>query len=94
MVEHLLNDIQLANECISDFGVIFVDDVLNPHWLGVIEGVCRYMMRAPSIIPFALTSNKLLFARLSAYKFYLDVFRDSGFPQKTVEFFGKVLVVF
>jgi hypothetical protein len=82
----------LANECLSDFGVIFVDDILNPHWLGVIEGVCRYMQRAPTIVPFALNSNKLLFARLSAYRFYLDVFRESGIGQKNVEFFGKTLV--
>jgi hypothetical protein len=35
--EHTLSDLTLAKECISPAGVIFVDDILNVHWLGVIE---------------------------------------------------------
>jgi hypothetical protein len=92
-VEHTMHDLALANECISDFGVIFLDDILNPQWLGVVEGVCRYLMRSPTIFPFAINSNKLFLCRMSAYKYYLQAFSEFSVPPQRAELFGKTVLV-
>ena len=61
-----MSDIALADRCIADFGVVLVDDILNSHWLGVIEvfaaiwrGLRCLWRIPPAIVPFAIHSNKL-----------------------------------
>ena len=99
-VRHVMNDLALADACIGDFGVVLVDDILNPQWLGVIEGVCRYMTRlrlpfrgSPNLAPFAINSNKLLLCRPRAYQLFVDAFRQSLDPPGSVQFFGKPVFV-
>lgn len=92
-VEHTMHDLRLANDCLSDAGVIFVDDILSPHWLGVVEGVCRYMMQSPTIVPFAISTNKLLLCRMSVHSYFAQAFRECAHVQKEVVFFGKNLIV-
>ena len=70
--EHTINDLNLARECLSPGGVIFVDDILNHHWLGVVEGVGKFLSQSPTIVPFAVGFNKLMLSRLSYHEFYLE----------------------
>ncbi len=98
-VRHVMSDIALADRCIADFGVVLVDDILNAHWLGVVEGVCRYLagsplslVRSPNLVPFAINSNKLFLCRPSAYDQYLQAFSGLN-PTKAVQFFGRSVLV-
>jgi hypothetical protein len=98
-VRHVMSDMALADRCIADFGVVLVDDILNSHWLGVIEGVCRYLVRSPlslmhspGIVPFAINSNKLFLCRPSTYDQYLQAFNELS-PAKAVQFFGRAVLV-
>lgn len=88
-VRHVVSDLSLAAECVSRFGVIFVDDFLNPHWLGVAEGVCRYLSHAPHVLPFAINSNKLLLCRAPSYEYYSRAFAEFLSPPHRAEFFGR-----
>jgi hypothetical protein len=92
-VEHTLNDLAVASKAIADGGVVILDDILNAHWLGVIEGALRFLWRRPTLLPFAIGHNKLFLAQLSHRKRYLDRFSASGFCKKRdVEFGGYTLV--
>jgi hypothetical protein len=91
--EHTIHDLRLANDCLSNVGVIFLDDFLNPEWIGVTEGACRYLSAAPTIVPFALCSNKLLLCRISVQQYFLQAFREHLAVRKEVTFFGKTLLV-
>jgi hypothetical protein len=99
-VRHVMNDMALADACIADFGIVLVDDILNPHWLGVIDGVCRYLMpsrlrvwRPAGIVPFAINSNKLFLCRPGAHDKYVKAFKECPPTPNTVEFFGKTVLV-
>ena len=63
-VEHTINDLKIAAELINNQGVVILDDILNHHWLGVIEGAISYLNTSPTLIPFAIGHNKLFLANL------------------------------
>ena len=71
-VEHTIHDLALAEAVVQPNGLVFVDDVTNHHWLGVIEGVMRYLDRRPTLWPVAIGFNKLLLSPMSVSKMYMD----------------------
>ncbi len=85
------HDLRLAQSCILPGGIVIADDILSPHWLGVVTGVARFLARDAHLVPFAVSSNKLYFTTdtKSAEK-YRDGLRKT-FPlalEKTdIEFF-------
>lgn len=81
-VEHTISDLNLAHRLLAPQGVVILDDVSNPHWLGVIEGCMRFLDRRPTLVPFAVGQNKLLMANLSYVDTYREMFRTSGFCTK------------
>jgi hypothetical protein len=91
-VEHTIRDLETANELICNEGVVILDDILNHHWLGVIEGLTRFLATRPTLIPFAIGCNKLYLAKLSYQKFYFDLLARSPLNSKIVMFFGHTLV--
>lgn len=91
--EHTINDLEIADKLTSNEGVVIVDDVLNSHWLGVIEGVTNYLSRYPTLVPFALGGNKLYLSKLSYQSFYFDFFKTSPLLSKVVRFFGHSIAV-
>ena len=91
-VEHTVSDLFLANDLISNEGVVILDDILNYHWLGVIEGVGRFLEKRPTLVPFAIGHNKLYLAKLSYRDFYFNLFAKSGLGTKVVLFHGWNLV--
>ena len=91
-VEHTISDLVLANDLISNEGVVILDDILNYHWLGVIEGVGRFLDRRPTLVPFAIGHNKLYMAKISFRSFYHDLFANSPMNTKIVNFYGHSVV--
>lgn len=91
-VEHTTNDLHLANRLIANSGVVILDDILNAGWLGVIEGAVRFLMTAPTLVPFAIGGNKLYLAKLSYYAHYFSLVNDSKLKTKIVKFVGRDIV--
>ena len=91
-VRHTINDLQLANVLTSHAGVVFLDDILNYHWLGVIEGIVKYLLLEPTLVPFAIGHNKLLLCKLSYYDRYFKAMNAFALRTKIVTFLGTNLV--
>ena len=92
-VEHTLSDLKLASELIKNTGVVLLDDILHPNWLGVIEGAVKFLSTHPTLVPFAIGHGKLFLSRLSYRDYYFNLFSNSGLITSTVKFFGWNLVV-
>jgi cephalosporin hydroxylase len=90
--EHTINDLHLANCIVHNEGVVIVDDILNAHWLGVIEGVMLYLQARPTLVPFALGHNKLYMCKLSFHAAYLEAMSQCALATKQCLFFGHRLV--
>lgn len=91
-VRHTLSDLQLANELTSNEGVVILDDILNHHWLGVIEGAVKYLQREPTLVPFGIGHNKLLLCKLSFHRRYFEALQQSPLKTKVVSLLGTDLV--
>jgi hypothetical protein len=73
--EHTISDILLADNVIQPQGFVLVDDILNSHWMGVIDGVTNYLKTRPRLWPLAVGYNKLVMCRMSmqpAYKLFFQ----------------------
>jgi hypothetical protein len=66
-VHHTVNDLELASSVTMAGGVVFLDDVKNWGWPGVIEGFSRYSLLQPfpRLVPFLLFGNKFLLTTAS-----------------------------
>jgi hypothetical protein len=91
--EHTISDLQLASGVVGGFGMVILDDVLNPYWLGVIEGTVRYLEQRPTLWPVAIGHNKLLLCPMSAHRTYLDALRPVIDARGNVRLCGYELLV-
>jgi hypothetical protein len=84
MIEHTMNDFNVAMQLTSPQGVIFVDDYTNSDWPGVQEGMAKlYFTSSPRFVPLVLTCNKLIACHISYHaKFlkHIGEFVRSNFP--------------
>ena len=57
-------DLTLCKSVLSEGGIIAIDDFLNPHAIGVSEGVYRFFLHSPAetLRPFVYCANKLFCA--------------------------------
>lgn len=91
--EHTISDLIFAQKSIIPQGVVILDDILNSHWLGVIEGAIRYLLTKPTLIPFAIGYNKLLLANISyATRYYKLMAASSLCVKADVEFCGHKVI--
>ena len=91
---HTLNDLKVAEKYVADGGVVILDDILHPHWLGVMDGLVEYLNGHPTLVPFAIGHNKLFLCKFSYHQRYLDEARKSRSATKLIDFMGhKVWVV-
>lgn len=90
---HTLNDLRLAEKYIADGGVVILDDILHPHWLGVMDGLVEYLSNHPTLVPFAIGHNKLFLCKFSYHQKYLDVASKSKSATKLIEYMGHKLWV-
>ena len=92
-VEHTMSDLRLASDLIKNTGVVLLDDILHPNWLGVIEGAVKFLNTNPTLVPFAIGHGKLFLSRLSFRDYYFNLLSGSVLSTNTVKFFGWNLVV-
>lgn len=58
------SDIELAEACLHDWGIIILDDVFNRNWPGVNEGLADFFSHNEStLVPFAIGINKVFLCR-------------------------------
>ena len=91
-VEHVINDLKIAERILSNEGVVILDDINNHWWMSVTEGLCKYMMTSPPLIPFAVGDNKMFLCKMSYHPYYIQKMQESIFHTKTSKFFGHNLV--
>lgn len=89
---HTLNDLRIAEDCLAEGGIVFLDDFLNPAWPGVMEAVVRYLDgpdRPGRLAPVGYGENKFFLTTKGAAKAYGDlfakIFRDLLRSHKKVE---------
>lgn len=67
----VIGDLELSERALSRDGIVIVDDVFNPSWPGVGEGVHRYFAREhAAFVPIIIGGNKAFFVRHAAYVRY------------------------
>jgi hypothetical protein len=86
--EHTIADIKLAQAVLDPAGIVFVDDITNPHWLGVVEGVITYLRQQPPIWPVAVGCNKLLLCPISVHATYRSLLHELTSFSKSLRFCG------
>jgi hypothetical protein len=73
MVEHTINDIEIAMELTDPLGIILIDDYTNADWPGVQEGVAKlFFTKAMRFVPLAVSCNKLFMCHISYHTKFLD----------------------
>ncbi|QGZ57558.1 class I SAM-dependent methyltransferase [Paraburkholderia acidiphila] len=66
-----LNDLRLAESTLAPYGIVAIDDILNPDWPGIVTGAVRYFDGQTKLRPVAFIENKLL----CAYESHADIYR-------------------
>ena len=90
---HTLNDLKIAEKYVADAGVVILDDILHPHWLGVMDGLVQYLSDFPTLVPFAVGHNKMFLCKFSYHQKYLEIAQKSHSATKQIEFMGHKLWV-
>jgi hypothetical protein len=91
--EHTISDLKKAQLRLHPEGVIVLDDILNYHWLGVIEGTITFLRTQPTLVPVAIGLNKLFLVNLSFAEKYRELFRGHAMMTKyPVKFCGHDVV--
>lgn len=74
---HTCNDLMFAESALLPGGIVIVDDISNMSWMGVFEGVCRYLSSpCPRLAPFGVGLNKLLLAPIGDHERYFQYFKE------------------
>jgi hypothetical protein len=85
------HDLWLAQCCMVPGGIVIVDDLLSSSWLGVITGVARFLSKEATLIPFALSPNKLYLTTDDQWSTVYKAILHKKFPlmleKLNVEFF-------
>ena len=100
---HTVSDLRIAQELVSGKGIVVLDDILNPEWMGVISGACSFFggPLATRLAPFAVGFGKLFCCHFSirskvqqAIASDQKVLRKIGIaPLKMTEFAGHKIVI-
>jgi SAM-dependent methyltransferase len=99
----VVNDLGVAVRALGPDGIAIVDDVFNPSWPGVSEGVYAFAAQQPdALVPIVIGGNKAFFMRPAAvprYRRQLDdlaagaFFADEAFRFETKEGLGRAVLV-
>lgn len=92
-----VNDLRLAERSIAPGGIVALDDILNPHWTGVISGLARYNAEGGALRAMALVPNKLFLCASNDVAFYRSYMRHAfaNFLEKLdIEMMGSVVDCF
>jgi hypothetical protein len=87
-----LNDLRIAETTAIADALVFLDDILSSHWLGVITGLFDYLSAKGSLAPVAIVPNKLIMSRsrhgVDACKSFLRTSCSSAISKTDVDLFG------
>lgn len=87
--EHVINDLTVACNIVTNNGVVILDDYLNHWWPSVTEGVFKYLMMSPTLVPFAASANKLWMCKLSYKNQYFKYINNiPNFNRNLVKILG------
>jgi hypothetical protein len=76
-IEHVLNDLSLAQDLVSPGGIVFLDDFFGRCWPSVTEGTFRYFdSHNRRLAPFLIHENKLMLTTYSEHRNTLDALHD------------------
>lgn len=95
--EITLHDLRLAEATLTPEGVVVLDDVLNPHWLGVLTGLGTYLAGEHRLQPFAFSANKLYLAAPETAELYAAHLREAMselLGKRDVELFGSRIDIY
>ena len=82
--ECTLNDLRLAESCLTGGGIILLDDYFNHHWPDVSVGAAQHFLSADAKTkPFLITPNKVFFAEERYHGMYQNAVRDAFKPHFT-----------
>lgn len=92
--QHVVNDLKIAEQTIRNEGVVIVDDILHPCWMGVLEGTLEYLRSYPTLVPFSIGCNKLFLCKMSYHPYYINHMKKYGGHNKQYgrKFFGHDIV--
>ena len=91
--EHVISDLSVACDMVKNNGVVIVDDYLNHWWPSVTEGIFRYLLTTPTLVPFASSPNKLWMCKLSYKARYLaHIHTIPNFNRNPVKLVGNELL--
>lgn len=95
--ECTLNDLRLAEQTVTEFGVVILDDYFNPSWPDVATGAARFLINpSTSLRPFAITPNKVYLAHPGYHGLYVAALRAAqhDFYEKESRMFGFQVAIF
>ena len=58
-LNHVVNDAELADEVLSDYGVIVFDDSFSPEWPDVTSGIMHFLNTHPNYRTLCISDKKL-----------------------------------
>jgi Methyltransferase domain len=70
-----LIDLRIADACLTEQGLCWLDDVFNPAWPGVVSGLFAYLDSGPGLQPLVLFPNKLVLVRPAMAETWRTEFR-------------------
>jgi|RhiMetdeSRZDD1v2_1073273.scaffolds.fasta_scaffold180927_2 methyltransferase family protein len=80
-VEATGNDLGLADACLTDDGVVVVDDCFNEFWPEVSWALATYLAQGGALQPFAIAPGKVLLCRAPMRARYQAMLRER-FPRR------------
>lgn len=94
--EQTMHDARIVQPCMTDGGIVILDDYFNEAWPGVGEGIARLLVSDPNfLVPVAIGGNKILMStsteHAATYRAHLS---RSGLDHKTSRFFGHEVLIF
>ena len=92
-VEHTIHDLEIAETLIHERGLVFLDDMINRNWLGVLEGLITYLQQRPTLWPVFLGYNKMILAPMSAHHLYKEEIQKIFEGSKTSEFVNYEFII-
>jgi len=85
-----LNDLRLADATLTPEGVVVLDDVFQEFWPEVSVALGKFITSSRTLLPFAITPNKVFLARPKMAPTYAEALTNA-FPQKiekTATYYG------
>lgn len=73
-----LHDLMVATCVLRDGGIVILDDVSHPDWIGVTEALVHFSHAQSRLVPFLMGFNKVWFTTASHVELYLDFVRKSS----------------